>query len=241
MLKKAENPNEKMIEFYEEEHKYICDGIEYISVTTLVSTFFPQFDSERISFFYAKKHGLNQQDVLNDWAKIGRDAEEFGTNVHKHIECLFKQITPPQPINEREEQAFRNNEFCYSNIIQGHTFIEGEKIIFSEKLKLAGTVDLILESKKDNAIIVLDWKTTKKLDYFDPYKAKGYGELKHLDNCNFNHYCLQLNLYKKILLEENYYPNKEIRMGLVHVNQQNLEPIKIPEMSKEVEAILKNK
>ena len=63
--------------------------------------------------------------------------------------------------------------------------------------------------------------------------------LTHLTDCNHAHYSLQLNLYKRILEVENYYPDApEIRMGILHVTPCNTVPYKISNMTKEIDGII---
>lgn len=238
MIKYAVNPQGEQIEFHVKNHAYIFNGDRFKSVTTLIRKFFTPFDTEQISFFYAKKNGLDQAQVKKEWANIGKEACEFGKRVHSHVECLFKKEQPQLPINQKDETAFKYNEIYISKILNGYNFIEAEKIIFSKKFKLAGMVDIILECKKDGTIIIIDWKTTKLMEYNNSYGKYGYNGLEHLDDCNFNHYCLQLNIYKKILEEEQYYPNKNIRMGIVHVNDKIANHIRVPELRKEIEIML---
>ena len=67
----AKNPNGVEITFTESTHKYesVVDGreIEYISGTTFIHRFFPKFDEEKISFFVAKKKGVSQKEILDEW------------------------------------------------------------------------------------------------------------------------------------------------------------------------------
>ena len=91
-------------------------------------------------------------------------------------------------------------------------------------LRIAGQLDLLI--KDGNDIIVIDYKTNKKLEKESFYNrfTKSRTMMKFpMDNimdCNFYHYTLQLSLYAYLLQKIN--PNFNIkRLVLIHIDHSN--------------------
>ena len=106
------------------------------------------------------------------------------------------------------------------------------------KLRIAGQIDLLV--KKGNKIIIGDWKTNKKIDlksFFDS-KTKTSSKMKYplnnLDDCNYNHYCLQLSTYAWMIQKLN--PEFEIEdLVLVHFDHtDNMTVYHLPYLKDEV-------
>ena len=90
-----------------------------------------------------------------------------------------------------------------------------EKIIFSERLKLCGTADIILRHKKTNRLYLLDFKTSSEISKKNKFGKFAYHPVTHLPDNNYTQYSLQLNAYRKLLLLECYYA-EDISLGLIH-------------------------
>ena len=75
------------------EHLHICtdlDGKELMGGSTYASQFEADFDSERIAKAYAKKNGLDKDEVLEYWESLGKVSMDYGTSVHKAMEHYNK-------------------------------------------------------------------------------------------------------------------------------------------------------
>ena len=93
-------------------------------------------------------------------------------------------------------------------------------MIYSEELKLAGTIDLIVYNEEKNHISLIDWKTNKRINKSSFNNQKGTKfPLNNMDDCNFTHYNLQLSMYQYIL--EKYYNVNVNGLFLVHLNEQD--------------------
>jgi len=137
-----------MIEFLEDEHVYLIDGVIVPSVTQILQRVFPD-----------KYRGVPIE-------TLSRKAE-YGTNLHKYIEIIEKK-KPKKPL------AYIKR-YCNPNIFQEESIrqylklkdqydievLESEKIVSYEN-KYAGTLDLkaIVNNKK----AIIDIKTTAELD-----------------------------------------------------------------------------
>jgi len=63
--------------------------------------------------------------------------------------------------------------------------------------------------------------------------------IEYLDDCLFNKYSLQLNLYKYLLKSEKYFEGLDYYMAILYVTSFGVEEIKVPDMTKEIKKMLK--
>lgn len=224
------------MKFIEDIHKYMDGEDIYTPVTTLLHKFEPYKDWNKIAAAYAKKNKRTVEDVLAEWDKTKNDAAAKGTRYHNKKEqellnqqgivldnymCEINSVPTIDGIKEDLSIKLENNS------------VYPEKMIWSTKYKVCGTADLV--EVVNNVLHIKDHKTNKKLDfesYNHPYKGKEKltFPLGHLDNCNFNIYQLQLNLYMYMLLQQ----NRHLKMGtmtILHVTfDENDEPINVTEV-----------
>jgi ATP-dependent exoDNAse (exonuclease V) beta subunit len=252
-LKIATNPTGKTLIFEEADHSYIIKetGQRLTSSTQFVHKFFPEFDREFHSKRKAIDYGITQEEVLETWAKIRDTAATFGSSVHNFAERYVrseKGIDIPDG-NEK----FRNYCIMVSDVLDWlkgvYTFVDAEKMLFSEKLGLSGTTDLLFRNK--NTMLILDWKTSKEIqdkDIFKTWKdtmglpSKAKPPIEHIEDCNFNHYSLQLNIYKRLLEEEKYYPDiTDYKMYFIHFQDDLTKLHEVPDLSKDIDNMIKEK
>ena len=242
-LKKSPHPSGETIVFEEKNHVYFVEGnddVIFTSGTTFLKKFFEPFDTETISARYAAKHGLVQEEVIKMWKESGRRAADEGTEVHQYMEDLFFMKEPIVSMkNERvrklQQQGFQM--WCeYLN--KEYDLIDAEKVIASIDLKLAGMVDLIGRNKSTGALALLDYKTNKSLKMDNPWQT-GTGPLIHLQDCNYNHYCLQLNLYQYLIEREGYFEADEFERVILHLTSDGYKAYKAPLMRAEIENMVK--
>lgn len=103
---------------------------------------------------------------------------------------------------------------------------------------IAGSIDLVLVNE-NGEIIICDWKRSKEIKFKgwedrNGNRKKGFGIFSHLDDCNFIHYTLQLNIYRHLL--ELHYGKKVIGLYLVicHPNYERPEVIPVERLEKEI-------
>jgi ATP-dependent exoDNAse (exonuclease V) beta subunit len=225
------------IYFNEELHKYRTDTIDdFTSVTTLIEEYFEPFDNENIANRYAIKHNRTKSDVIAEWDAIRDEAAERGSLIHLYCENKFLNLPPPDIINEKDKNIVMGADEIISNLQSSFEFVEAEKIIFSERYKLAGMIDLIM--KKDDTILLLDWKTTyKKIEINNKWHKYGLNHCKLVPDTNFGHYSLQLNMYKWLLLNEGYY-DCDISMAIIHLVENDYKVYNIPDMQSIVKEMI---
>lgn len=228
------------IVFYNIDHTYILDNEEYCtSVTRFIHKLFPEFDAIAVSNKVSEKTGKNALELRNSWKEINLESQIFGTNIHHYAESLLIGRIPRRPSGEKEKAYYKQVDIFISNLLKEFDIIDIEKIIFSKKYKLAGTVDLILKNKKTGLIHIDDWKTNKEIKY-DNIFENAFEPISYIPNCNFYHYSLQLSLYKFLLLEENYYEASQLNNDsyIYHIQADRINKIKTADMNKELKLLI---
>lgn len=231
------------IAFDEETHKYLhpkdeTGNAEYISVTTLIERFFP-FDLKRYIERKAAEENRSEEDVLVEYLMIRDEAAEKGTFLHKQIENFLRGNEFDSDSKEFELFLdFYNNEVKKRNLV----FYDTEKMIYSNKYNVAGTIDCLFKKNNKDEYIMLDWKRSKKLIIDGRPRIFGYGyalsELSSLDNSSYNRYCLQQNIYKHIVENEHSIKISSMKLVVLHENYSNYHIVDVPIMKKETNIIL---
>jgi hypothetical protein len=187
------------LHFEEESHTYSVGFKEFIPVSNKIKSFYKEFDSIGISEKYAKKHGLNQNDVLREWSEKGEKAAAYGTKIHTFAEKWVNDGKPYLDLSNEEDTVKKQVIRFWSDLPYHYSVLLTEQKMYTDKHNYAGTTDFILYDERDDSVILGDYKTNK--DIF-----KNYGEMmkkpfQFLEDTPFNHYQIQLSLYQ-ILLEE---------------------------------------
>ena len=193
------------VTFNEAEHSYTADhtGKKYISATTLIGKFKQKFDTVAVSTAYAKKHGNTPEYWQDQWKRISKAACDKGTLFHKRKEdegiAAGGVIRNTKWIPVHVAETLAQIEHDYRNIPDG---IHQELQLWSHYFEIAGLTDIAVID--GNYFDIDDYKTNKKIDKNSFRHPKtGYKKmlfpLQHLQDCNFNHYQLQLSLYAFML------------------------------------------
>lgn len=188
-----------MLYFDEATHSYKLDGQDLRSVSSIVASQFRRFNAYVVSAGIVRTkakdrespyYGMTQQDIIQLWAESGKEARDCGTRLHRDIECFFLHKTIPEhPTPEWE---------MFIDFLADHPDwvpIGTEVRVHNDKV--AGTIDAVFNTPE--GIVLVDWKRCKSLDYSG--YGQGLGYMKHVEDCNFNKYSLQLSLYKQLIKE----------------------------------------
>ena len=231
------------IAFDEESHKYLhpkdeTGNAQYISVTTLIERFFP-FDLKRYIERKAEEENRTEEDVLDEYLIIRDEASEKGTYLHSQIEKFLKGTDFDSESKEFKLFCdFYNNEIEKRNLV----FFDAEKMIFSNKYNVAGTIDCLFQKTNKDEYIMFDWKRSKKLIIDGRPRIFGYGyalsELSTLDNSSYHRYCLQQNIYKHMIEAEYSMKISSMKLVVLHENYPNYYIVDVPIMKKETNIIL---
>lgn len=221
-----EDPRDCKITFFEEGHLYKIEGLDckLTSVTTLIHNCFPQFDDEKViegmmkskKWPESKYYGKTKEEIKKMWKDSGEMASKLGTMMHNDIERFFNEEEVLNP-NTKEFNHFKQfwHEFQKSN--PGFKPWRTEMLVYDEDVGIAGSIDFIV-ADKDGNIIIVDWKRSKEIKKENKYE-KGLGIFSGLDNCNYNHYSLQVNIYRHIL--ETKYNKKIVGLYLAIFHPDN--------------------
>lgn len=223
------------VKFEADGHKYWIDDNDkdLISVTAFINTLFPPFDSIEIIANIMKKDEYNNNpsykyykmssaDILKKW----KNSSTQGTFLHESIEKYLNH-------QDVDNTSIEFQQFL--NFLKDHndlTIYRSEWIIFSDLLKLTGSIDAIFQNK-DGEFVLCDWKRVQVL-YQESFGGKtGHTPFENISDCNFGHYSLQLNLYRVIL--EYFYEIKIKDMFLIILfpDNCNYTKVKVDRMDKE--------
>ena len=230
--------NNKEIIFDEEKHSYTVEGTYYRSVTQNISRFFKPFNMKKISLDYAIKHNLIQNDVIQMWKDNGKEAADFGTFVHKYIECKLLKKKFKDLKTEKEKVYINHINNWFNKFLKYFEIVDVEKIVFIPKFEFAETIDAIFKNIKTRRFVIIDWKTSKEITFENKWQNCING-LEKFDASSYNKFSFQLNTYLKILKDEKYFLfHQKPDLKVIHLTENGLKNINIPILSKKVIDIL---
>lgn len=186
-----------MLYFDEASHTYIfCDKI-LRSVSSIVASQFRKFNSHCVSRSIAKSRsndkesvyfGMTQEEIVQRWNEASKESRDAGTELHRNIENFYVFGARPENEDKIEWQQFLQ----FVNDHPSWVCIGNEKQVHNGSV--AGTIDAIFDTPE--GVVLVDWKRTKAIDF------SGYGMgkdvMKHVADCNYSKYSLQLSLYKNL-------------------------------------------
>jgi len=218
-----------MIKFTVDDHKYTNkEGSIYTSVTTVIKEY-KSFDKVAVAKKYAVKHPeKSAAGWIKEWERIGQEAAEYGTKVHKEEE---DKLRANPMFQEGSYQVDVNTIRSLDSISKLPNGEYPELLIWSNKYMIAGQVDKVTIT--DGTVDITDYKTYKKgvdlKSFYNPRKG-GWQMMKSplhsLQDCNYNHAGIQLGLYA-LMLEELGYTIGTLTM--VHIDREGVKvPYNVP-------------
>ena len=92
-------------------------------------------------------------------------------------------------------------------------------------------------NKNSNEYVLIDWKTSKRIDKRSFNGKKGIKkESSNIDDCKYNHYALQLSMYRYIL--EKYYGINVTRQLVAQLKDEGVESHSMPYMKNEIKNMI---
>jgi len=206
------------VEFYAPTHtyKHKLSGEVFTSVTQLIARYKNPFDpTGAIAKAIAKRDDSTVEEVQAKWKAKSKEALTLGNRIHSLFENHIKGDTQTDMWIKPFEYALE--KIGCSMELEGIRFYP-EFLVYDEDNKVAGTVDLLIHLP-NNEYIIVDYKTNAvfkhpddEADYVKPMKSP-FMELK---DCNYNHYTLQLNAYRNMLVKKGV---NVTAMYIFHINR----------------------
>ena len=191
-----------------------AEGIDWISVTTIISSLKKGFDAKVIAEKVSKNkrskwYGVEPKDIEAIWKNEADRATTLGTYYHNQREddlCSFASmeregVTIPVFAPSGETDGIR-----YAPLQKLDSGIYPEHMVYLRSAGICGQSDLV--EVVNSKVNIIDYKTNKeiKTEAFTNWEGvseKMLDPISHLDDCNFNHYALQLSIYMYIMLKHN--------------------------------------
>ena len=206
------------VELIEETHTYKVRNFPHLrfsSATSFVERHFKPFNSEVIAanlLQYPKYEDRTVPDILEEWAGLAQE----GTYVHNVLEAYAPHDADKETL--KAEQIVESLKLGASNkhlkavhgmnyldyILKPHYELFLEVRLYSERYQICGTADLLIHDPETGLWALVDWKTNRKINksaFEYPYKGSAR-PTRYLTDCNFEHYTLQLTLYRYLLETE---------------------------------------
>jgi hypothetical protein len=206
-----------ILRFTPHDHSYTSispeDTTKWISVTSFIGNFKQPFDADKIAEKTSKSrkskwYGMTPEEIKQAWSNEALRATTLGTWYHNCREsdiCSLETMerhgnTVPifKPI-EIEGTKFSPNQKLTDGVYPEH-------MVYLKSAGLCGQSDLV--EVIGGEVHITDYKTNKEIKTegftnWEGITTKMNSPVAHLDDCNVNHYALQLSLYMYIILKHN--------------------------------------
>jgi len=129
------------ITFTEEGHTYIDnENSDYLSTTTLVGKFFPEFDAPAKAEEIAARENRLAMDILTEWNRSCAESCAYGTRVHEYAEACILGLPTHKHANEKERHAFIAVDTALVGIRKHYEIVSVEAIVFDPVYRIAGSI-----------------------------------------------------------------------------------------------------
>ena len=190
------------------------DKILWTSVTTFISKFKPKFNQKAVAKKSCKNkrskwYGLKPNEVIDIWKKETDRAITLGNWYHDQRESTmldFKTIGREgvevpiiKPIVDQNGIKIAPDQKLSDGVYPEH-------FTYLKSACICGQADLV--TIVNGKVNITDYKTNKEIKKkgftnWEGITSKMFKPLNHLDDCNLNHYNMQLSLYMYIILKHN--------------------------------------
>lgn len=238
--------------FIEDGHYYLCNGKRVgISTTGLIAQYEQEFDSDTISQQVANKKGVSQKEVLEEWRIENLHSTIKGSFIHEFAQSLWegkeykfdyskvpKEIDMNRLKNDIAKLIPQAINF-YNDYKNTYELIGCEIYLGDEDYDECGATDQMMLNKNTGEIVIIDYKTNKKIEYESFGHKKMLIPLQEFDDCNYIHYSFQLNDYKYKFEKNTNLKVSETFIVYFNINADNYEIIKPLNIENKVKEILK--
>jgi hypothetical protein len=206
------------IVFNADDHSYVSvdpnDQIKWTSVTTLISCLKKPFDAKKVAERVSKNkkskwYGVEPKLIVQIWDNEATRATTLGTFYHNQRESDLCSLASMEregvtvPVFKPYEGE---NGLKIAPLQKLDPGVYPEHMVYLKSAGLCGQSDLV--EVVNGRVNIIDYKTNKeiKTESFKNWEGmteKMLDPVHHLDDCNFNHYALQLSVYMYIILKHN--------------------------------------
>jgi len=219
------------IVFEADTHSYVSidpeDKTKWVSVTTLIGALKQPFDSLAIATKCSQNQkktnkwkGMSVKDIQQAWKNEADRACTLGNWYHDQreqdlISCqTIVKHDVELPVIKPLLDGTGKKLAPLQKLING---IYPEHMVYLKSAGICGQSDLV--EVANDTVHITDYKTNKKIDKtsfvnWEGISKKMLGPLAHLDDCNLNHYNIQLSIYMYIILKHN--PNLKPGKLIIH-------------------------
>ena len=241
--------------FFENGHYYTYKDKQVgISVTKYISQFENEFDSNTLSQKVADKNGISQFEVLNEWKRKGEYSCLKGTAIHEWLQDNYANREYKFDLSQLEEYPeyykiedidhLKQMAIDFINDYKNRYILIGDEILCGiPDFDIASALDLLFYDTVNNEVVLADIKTNTDLKGWKStpsYVKKMLQPLEDIKDITFEHYKIQLSIYRYFLEEYAHIPISD-NMFIVYLSEKekNYNIIQIPYLKNEVEKILK--
>lgn len=202
--------------FEPETHSYISteSNTRWISVTTLIGQFKQPFNAKQIAektsrSTKSKWYGMKPDEIQKAWKAEADRACDLGTWYHNEreqdllsVNTIVQQgveLPVIPPIYDGDGRKMAPSQKLGDGIYPEH-------FVYLKSAGVCGQSDLV--EVVNGKVYITDYKTNKEIKTasfknWEGISQKMNAPVSHLDDCNYNHYNLQLSLYMYIILKHN--------------------------------------
>lgn len=241
--------------FFENGHYYTYKDKQVgISVTKYISQFENEFDSNTLSQKAADKNGISQFEVLNEWKRKGEYSCLKGTAIHEWLQDNYANREYKFDLSQLEEypeyykiediEHLKQMAIDFINDYKNRYILIGDEILCGiPDFDIASAIDLLFYDTVNNEVVLADIKTNTDLKGWKntpSYVKKMLKPLEDIKDITFEHYKIQLSIYRYFLEEYAHIPIND-NMFIVYLSEkeESYNIIQIPYLKNEVEKILK--
>ena len=235
--------------FFSNDHHYEFKGKRVgISATTFIEQFCNKFEAELIAERVAVKECKTVNEVLDEWKYKNEFACNKGTNGHNYAQSLWNnEIYYPIEFDSSEAFKMANNSIYrqadnfYNDFKDKLEHLADEFVVGSEEYDIASAIDHLFINKKNNELVLVDYKTNSDIHKSEKYAKKMKVPLSHLKDFTLNHYYIQLSIYKYLIEKYTDIIVAETFIVYFSENIDNYEIIQVPYLKNEVQCILESR
>lgn len=228
-----------LIFFDPSQHVYRFGDEEFESVTTVVENLFAKFDAHAAAMRKCCGDETMARRLMAEWEEKGRQARDLGTVMHDRIErhYLGEVLEPEVAVDPTFSRFLR---FAAERQLRPY---RSEWRIFSERFKIAGTLDF-LSLTPEGEFEIYDWKrSTKVVDaggcvIDNSYRRTADYPLGGVADTTFNHYALQVSIYRFILAMHYGINVSRAYLGVFHPDMPRHYCVELPYLGEEVDKLL---